>query len=257
MKSIQHCFEEKINQNKQLFVPYIMAGDGGMDRLEEDLLFLERCGASAIEVGIPFSDPVADGPTIQAAGIRSLEAGTTLDQVFTQLKKSKHKRKIPIILMIYVNVVYVYGIEAFVQSCKESGVQGVIIPDVPFEEEDLVTPALKQGGVEWIRLVALTSSKERINQLTKEAEGFIYAVSDTGTTGVRTEQHKDLYPFLQSVQAASSVPVLVGFGISTGDHVRALRPYCDGVIVGSAIVEWLHEKKYEDIQSLIQATFPT
>lgn len=254
MKSIQHCFEEKINQNKQLFVPYIMAGDGGMDRLEEDLFFLERCGASAIEVGIPFSDPVADGPTIQAAGIRSLEAGTTLDQVFTQLKKSKHHRKIPIILMVYVNVVYVYGIEAFVQSCKESGVQGVIIPDVPFEEEELVTPALKQGNIEWIRLVTLTSSKERIQQLTQGAEGFIYAVSDTGTTGVRAEQRNDLYPFLQSVQAASPVPVLVGFGISTGDHVRALRPYCDGVIVGSAIVDWLHEEKYADIQSLIQST---
>lgn len=254
MKTIQTHFEQKIHNGEQLFVPYIMAGDGGIEQLENQLLFLEQCGASAIEVGIPFSDPVADGPTIQAAGIRSLEAGTTLQSVFKQLEKSKDKRSVPVILMAYINVIYVYGIEAFAASCVQSGVQGVIIADVPLEEEAFITPALKQQSIEWIRLVALTSTPERIKQLTHQAEGFMYAVSDTGTTGVRMEQRKDLVPFLRRVKEASPVPVLVGFGISTPEQVKALRLDSDGVIVGSAIVNLLHNNEHEEIQTLIQSS---
>lgn len=254
MNTIQNVFQEKINNHEQLFVPYIMAGDGGIDHLGDQLLFLEQCGASAIEVGIPFSDPIADGPTIQAAGIRSLAAGTTLQQVFEQLEKGVNDRSTPILLMVYINVVFVYGIEEFAKKCKQAGVQGVIIPDVPLEEENIITPALKKYGVDWIRLVALTSSSDRIQQLANKAEGFMYAVSDTGTTGVRTEQRTDLLPFLRRVKELSPVPVLVGFGISTSKQVKALRPYCDGVIVGSAIVDLLHNNEREKIQTLFKSS---
>lgn len=254
VKTIQKQFEEKINNNETLFVPYIMAGDGGVENLAEQMLFLEEAGASAIEVGIPFSDPIADGPTIQSAGIRSLEAGTNLQNIFDQLIASKEKRGIPAIIMSYINVIYSYGVEAFADACVQSGVQGLIIPDVPLEEEAVIRPALKRAGIEWIRLVALTSSEERIEALTKDAEGFIYAVSVTGTTGVRTEQRADLYPFLEKVKRASPVPVLVGFGISTADQVHTLREHCHGIIVGSAIVDMLHEGKREEIRTLIQSS---
>lgn len=231
-----------------------MAGDGGVDQLEEQMLFLEDCGATAIEVGIPFSDPIADGPTVQAAGIRSLQAGTTLQRIFDQLLASKEKRNVPAIIMAYMNVIYAYGIEEFAEACVTSGVQGVIIPDVPLEEEKIITPALKRARIEWIRLVALTSSPDRIKELTRDAEGFIYAVAETGTTGVRTEQRADLYPFLKKVTECSTVPVLVGFGISSSDQVRALRPHCDGVIVGSKIVDLLHEGSYAHVRTLIESS---
>lgn len=231
-----------------------MAGDGGVDQLEEQMLFLEECGASAIEVGIPFSDPMADGPTVQAAGIRSLRAGTTLQRIFDQLIASKERRNVPAIIMAYMNVIYAYGIEAFAEACVTSGVQGVIIPDVPLEEESIITPTLKRAGIEWIRLVALTSSPERIKELTWDAEGFMYAVAETGTTGARTEQREDLYPFLKKVTKNSPVPVLVGFGISSPEQVHALRPHCDGVIVGSKIVDLLHEGSHADVRTLIESS---
>lgn len=252
MKTIKAHFEDILAHDKNIFVPYMMAGDGGVEHLADQLLFLEQCGASAIEVGIPFSDPVADGPTIQAAGLRSLQAGTTLEGIFKELYECKEQRGIPVIIMAYANVVHAYGIDAFASACVHAGVQGVLIPDIPLEEESIITPALKRAGVEWIRLVALTSTDKRIEQLTKDADGFMYAVSDTGTTGVRTEQRQDLYPFLQRVKEKSPVPVLVGFGISTADQVHTLQPYCDGVIVGSAIVDLLHHQKGEQVRTLIR-----
>ncbi len=254
METIQQQFKRKINNSETLFVPYIMAGDGGVDQLEKQMLFLEECGAAAIEVGVPFSDPIADGPTIQAAGVRSLQAGTTLQRIFDQLRASKEKRNIPTIIMAYMNVIYAYGIKAFADACVKSGVQGLIVPDVPLEEESIITPTLKRAGVEWIRLVALTSSTERIKKLTHAAEGFMYTVAETGTTGVRTEQREDLYPFLGKVTAISPVPVLVGFGISSPEQVHALRPHCDGVIVGSKIVDLLHEGEYDQVRTLIESS---
>src|SRR5690625_2462279 len=143
-EKIAHYFQNKLEQNENLFVPYIVAGDGGLDILEDRIAFLERCGAAAIELGIPFSDPVADGPTIQEASIRALENGTTLEKVLDVLEPFKEERNVPIILMTYINPVYAYGIERFAADCDRVGVDGIIIPDVPLEEEELVASSLDE-----------------------------------------------------------------------------------------------------------------
>lgn len=252
MRSIAEHFASLQQQQKQLFVPYIMAGDGGIHQLNNQLDFLEECGASAIEVGIPFSDPVADGETIQKAGRRSLAAGTTISSVFKQLKQRRDTRNVPILLMLYVNIIYVYGVESFAKKCSETGVQAIIVPDLPLEEEPLLTRSLNTHGIHLIRLIPITATKERIQQLTTGAKGFIYAIADTGTTGARAEQHKHLHTFLQTVKEVSSIPVLAGFGISTREQVQALRPYCDGVIVGSTIVNHLHHGEKEKVRELMQ-----
>src|SRR5690625_4913793 len=188
---INQAFKEKIGAKQNIFVPYIMAGDGGLDHLDEQISFLEECGVAAIELGIPFSDPVADGPTIQAAGERALANGTTLARVLDTLRNTKENRNIPIILMTYLNPIYVYGIEKFVMDCKKSGVDGVIIPDIPLEEENLVTESLQKHSIAFIRLAALTSTEDRLKKICRRAEGFLYAVSVTGTTGARTSHDQN------------------------------------------------------------------
>ncbi|GIP63538.1 tryptophan synthase alpha chain [Virgibacillus pantothenticus] len=239
--------------HKKIFVPYIMAGDGGLEKLKEQILFLEACGAAAIEVGIPFSDPVADGPTIQNAAKRALEQQTTLQAVLAALATFKSQRTIPIIIMTYMNPVFVYGVEHFANACAEADVDGVIIPDVPLEEDDLVTGVLKKNDIALIRLVSLTSTKERIQTITQRAEGFLYAVTVKGTTGARSSFDQAVKEYLQQLKQQSNIPVLAGFGVSTSEQAKELASYCDGVIVGSKIVEWLHEEKREAIQLLISS----
>lgn len=240
--------------NRNIFVPYIMAGDGGLDRLEERINFLQDCGVTAIEIGIPFSDPVADGPTIQEAGQRALANGTSLAAVLETLKHFKDDRSIPVILMTYINPVFIYGIEKFAQDCKKAGVDGVIIPDVPLEEEGLISPSLRDHSIALIRLATLETGASRRAEICRRSEGFIYAVSVTGTTGVRESHHEGVSSLLSELKAQSTVPVLAGFGISTPEQANQLSRHCDGVIVGSRIVHLLHEGKYEDIKNLIKAS---
>lgn len=251
---IDQTFQEKLAANSKLFIPYIMAGDGGLDQLNEQIAFLEECGVSAIELGIPFSDPVADGPTIQAAGQRALKAGTTLSGVLKELEKSKETRHVPIILMTYINPIFRYGSAKFAEDCAAAGVDGVIIPDVPMEEELLLSESLKENDIAFIRLAALTSTKERIQAIAERSEGFLYAVSVTGTTGARTTHKDGVGDYLASLKQASSVPVLAGFGVSSIEQAHALSKHCDGVIVGSTIVSLLHEGKREEITELIQGS---
>ena len=249
---LESLLQKKIASDENLFIPYIMAGDGGLEALKEQILFLESCGVSAIELGIPFSDPVADGPVIQEAGIRSLDSGTTLKGVLETLKSFINERKVPIILMSYINPIFNYGVEEFAQDCKASGVSGVIIPDVPFEEEEFLLTPLSSNDVAFIRLAALTSTKERLKRIAQQSEGFLYAVSVTGTTGKRAEHQDRVYKYLADLKAQSNVPVLAGFGISNASQAQKMNESCDGVIVGSAIVDMLHEKKYDEIKSFIQ-----
>lgn len=251
---IEQAFKEKQNAKQNIFVPYIMAGDGGLDILEERISFLEECGVSAIELGIPFSDPVADGPTIQAAGQRALKNGTTLSGVLKTLMSFKKRPKAPIILMTYVNLIYVYGVEKFAADCQKAGVSGVIIPDIPLEEESLVSESLTQHSIAFIRLAALTSTEQRIEELAKRSEGFLYAVAVAGTTGARATHEKDVMTYLQKLKRKNNVPVLAGFGVSTPEQAQKLSSYCDGVIVGSTIVELFHEGKNDDIKALIKAS---
>src|SRR5699024_7692722 len=213
-----------------------MAGDGGLDKLDEQLTFLEKAGVTAVELGIAFSDPVADGPTIQEAGIRALKDGVSLRGVLETLKKSKSDRNIPIVLMTYMNPINAYGIEAFAKDCVASGVDGLIIPDLPLEEEDLLVATLQKYEIALIRLAALTSTEDRLTEIAKRTEGFLYAVTVTGTTGTRSSFQENLGAHLASLQEKSAAPVLAGFGVSTPEHVRSLSEHCSGVIVGSKIV---------------------
>ncbi|GEM03268.1 tryptophan synthase alpha chain [Halolactibacillus miurensis] len=246
-------FKEILARGDKLFVPYIMAGDGGLDALNERIQFLETCGASAIELGLPFSDPVADGETIQEAGIRALKSGATVQGVFDTLKVSK-ERNMPIILMTYMNPVYRYGIEAFAKACVDAGVSGLIIPDLPMEEEQMITDILTQHDIALIRLVALTSPTTRQEELKKRTEGFLYAVTVTGTTGERQTFTDRVHQYLAHLKNGANTPVLAGFGVSSEEQVKMLSGHCDGVVVGSRIVKAFHEGDRAIIKAMIEAS---
>lgn len=253
MNRIEETFQQLKERNEKAFVPYIMAGDGGIEVLVERILFLEKSGATAVEVGIPFSDPVADGPTIQNAGIRALSQGTTLKIVLQSLAEAKQHINIPIILMTYMNPIIAYGIQQFVNEAHSAGIDGCIIPDLPIEEESIIEKFLENSNIELIRLVTLTSPLERLEKIATKGKGYLYAVTITGITGARNGFDGNLGEFLKKVTSISPIPVLAGFGISTVDHVREVNQYCDGVIVGSKIVELFNQGQLQEIEKLIKA----
>jgi tryptophan synthase alpha chain len=248
---IQLSIQEALNKGNKAFVPYIMAGDGGLDRLIERLEFLEEAGATVIEIGIPFSDPVADGPTIQAAGQRALKAGTSLKAIFETLEDVRKTVTIPLIFMSYLNPILSYGIEEFAEACKRIGLNGVIIPDLPPEEEGDLKYVLKKADISLIRLATLTSPIERLKTITQNAEGFIYAVTVKGVTGARGGFEDEVTKFLQSLKQICPIPVLAGFGISTQEQVKEITPFCDGVVVGSQIIQHFDNGEPEKIIELI------
>lgn len=235
------------------FVAYIMAGDGGLDKLRGQVEYLQTTGVTAIEIGIPFSDPVADGPVIEAAGNRALNEGITLDKVLIEIKSWDFKMQIPLIVMTYLNPVIRYGAERFAESCRESGVSAVIIPDLPFEHQQLVEPYLKKAGITLVQLVTLTTTENRLHNILEAAEGFVYAVTVTGITGVRDQLTDEVKDFMKTVRSKSPVPVYAGFGISKLEHIELLREDVDGFIVGSAIVKAFHNNTIEEIEPLIHA----
>ncbi|WP_214780361.1 tryptophan synthase subunit alpha [Exiguobacterium sp. s22] len=235
------------------FVPYIMAGDGGMDRLIPTVVELERMGATAIELGIPFSDPVADGPIIEAAGMRALEAGVTLEMVLNHLIEGNDQFNVPIVLMTYLNPVFRFGVQLFFDRANECGVSGVIIPDLPFEESLQLFADINRHDVAVIPLVTLTSSEARTTSILEKAEGFVYAVTLKGTTGKADVFPDELLAYLTRLTEQSRVPVLAGFGVHRPEQVQTLGQACDGVVVGSFIVEALHEGRTEDVETLIQS----
>ncbi|MDE0563758.1 tryptophan synthase subunit alpha [Exiguobacterium sp. B2(2022)] len=235
------------------FVPYIMAGDGGMDRLIPTIVELEQMGATAIELGIPFSDPVADGPIIEAAGMRALEAGVTLEMVLNHLIEGNDQFNVPIVLMTYLNPVFRFGVQSFFDRANECGVSGVIIPDLPFEESLQLFADIDRHDVAVIPLVTLTSSEERTASILEKAEGFVYAVTLKGTTGKADVFPDELLAYLTRLTEQSRVPVLAGFGVHLPEQVQTLGQACDGVVVGSFIVEALHEGRTEDVETLIQS----
>ncbi|MGE8207602.1 tryptophan synthase subunit alpha [Heyndrickxia sp. NPDC080065] len=253
-EKLNAAFKSVLEHGEKAFVPYIMAGDGGLDVLKDRIEFFEENGATVLELGIPFSDPVADGPTIQAAGIRALRAGTTLSGVLNELEACKQKRHIPIVLMSYVNPIYAYGIKNFSEKCVSAGVDGVIIPDLPMEEEELITDELTKHNIALIRLAALTSPKERVLEIAERTEGFLYAVTVTGITGARNSYRDGVGEYLKELKSASITPVLAGFGVSTPEQVIELSQYCDGVVVGSKIIELLLLNDLISIKKLISAT---
>lgn len=256
MNRIERVFTELKVKNQKAFIPYIMAGDGGLDCLTDRLVTLGKFGASAIEIGVPFSDPVADGPTIQQAGIRALANGTTLRGIITELEKASAIVSAPIILMTYLNPIYAYGIAEFVQDIKKAGVDGCIIPDLPIEEEEIIVPLLVEAGIELIRLVTLTTPKERIKAISNRGKGFLYTVTVKGITGTRKEFDQELDHFLKTVKEVSSLPVVAGFGISSEKQITEITSKCDGVIVGSKIVDYFNNNDINGLENIMSVLKP-
>jgi tryptophan synthase alpha chain len=200
------------------------------------MLNMAKAGCDLIEIGIPFSDPIAEGPVIQEANLRSLSQGTTTDKVFELTKKVSTQVDIPLVYMTYLNVLFKYGYDRFLQNAKDAGVSGVIIPDLPYEEKGEVQSVAKNYGIEVVSLIAPTS-EQRIKMIATEAEGFVYAVSSLGVTGTRSEIKTDLESITQAIKEVTDTPVAIGFGINTPEQARKYSQIADGVIVGSAIVK--------------------
>lgn len=222
-------------RNKKAFIAYLMAGDPDLETSAKYILTAQEAGADLIEIGIPFSDPIAEGEVIQAAGIRALNAGTSLAGVFGMAASIKDKMRVPAVFMTYANPVFAYGYSRFFARCAEVGVGGIIIPDMPFEEQREVKAPAREHGVEVVTLAAPTSEK-RAAKIARGAEGFIYLVSSMGVTGVRSEITTDLSGLVNEIRAQSEIPVAVGFGIASPEQARRFSAVADGVIVGSAIV---------------------
>lgn len=236
---------------KKAFIPFITAGDPSMEATERLVPVLERAGADLIELGIPFSDPVAEGPVIARASLRALEAGATADKIFDMTGRLMGKVSVPILLMTYVNPIFTYGPERFMRRCRDGGVAGVIVPDLPFEEKGELSGVCREYGVRLVSLVAPTS-RGRIETIAREAQGFLYCVSSMGVTGERSAFSGDLERMMEQARANAQVPCAIGFGVSTAQQARQMAALADGVIVGSAVVK-LIERYGEDCAPEVEA----
>lgn len=228
------------------FIPFVTAGDPDLETTENLALEMAEAGADLIELGIPFSDPVAEGIVIQQADERALASGTTTDKIFDMVRRLRQKTDVPLAFMTYLNPVYVYGAERFLKNCAECGIDALIVPDLPFEERGELLPFCEESDVRLISLIAPTS-EERINMIASEARGFVYCVSSLGVTGVRSNITTDLGAMVKRIKAAKDIPCAIGFGISTPAQARAMAAVADGVIVGSAIVKLVAEHGRDSI----------
>ncbi len=222
------------------FIAFITCGDPDLGTTAECVRAAVDGGADLIELGIPFSDPTAEGPVIQSANARALAGGVTTDKIFAMVKELRRDVSVPMVFMTYANVVYSYGIERFCDRCVEAGIDGMILPDVPFEEKEEFAPACRERGLSFISLIAPTS-ENRVAMIAREAEGFLYIVSSMGVTGVRSEITTDIGAMVELVRKSTSIPCAVGFGISTPEQAAKMAALSDGAIVGSAIVRLIHE----------------
>lgn len=218
------------------FIPFITAGDPDLGITEQLVPAMAKAGADLIELGIPFSDPVAEGSVIQEADMRALSSGTTTDKIFETVKRIRKETDVPLAFMTYINPIYVYGSERFIKHAADCGIDALIVPDMPFEEKDELLPLCRQFHIDLISLIAPTS-KERIRSIAAEAEGFVYCVSSMGVTGVRKEITTDIGEMVSLVKNAKDIPCAIGFGISTPEQAKQMSREADGVIVGSAIVK--------------------
>lgn len=241
---IDRCFDSLKSDGKKALITFVTAGDPDMESTEKIVLSMFENGADIVELGVPFSDPIAEGVTIQKSSLRSLSKGTTLDMIFDLVKRIRQKTDKPLLLMMYLNTIFVYGKEKFFKNCKDCEIDGVIVPDMPYEERDEILDAANKYGIYNINLVAPTSH-DRIAEIASNSGGFLYCVSSTGVTGTRTEFKTDFDEFFSLINKSVSCPACVGFGISSPEQASKMSKYCDGVIVGSAIVKII-EKYGED-----------
>lgn len=246
MSNIYKAFE-----NKKAFIPFVTGGDPDLDTTKKLLIAMEQAGADLIEIGIPFSDPIAEGPVIQEASQRALEAGCTTDKLFDMVKEARATVKIPMVFMTYINPIFTYGKERFMQRCVECQIDGVIVPDLPYEEKEELSSICDAYGIDLISLIAPTSH-ERIRMIAKEAKGFVYCVSSLGVTGVRSEITTNVGEMVRMVKEANDIPAAIGFGISTPEQAKKMASVSDGAIVGSAIVKIVAKYGRECIPEVIK-----
>ena len=235
MSNIQKAFS-----NGKAFIAFLTCGDPDLETTAAAVRAAVNGGADLIELGIPFSDPTAEGPVLQGANLRALRGGVTTDKIFAFVKELRKDVSVPLVFMTYANVVFSYGTERFAAACREIGIDGLILPDVPYEEKGDFLPACRQYGIELISLIAPTS-ENRIAKIAKDAEGFLYIVSSLGVTGMRSEIQTDLSAIVAAVRQNTTIPCAIGFGISTPAQAKKMAGLADGVIVGSAIVKLLEK----------------
>ena len=246
-------------KNGKAFIGFLTAGDPDLDTTKKIIKKVAQAGCDLVEIGIPFSDPIAEGPVIQKANIRALKNNVTTDDVFQMIDEIKNDVDIPMVFMTYLNVLFKYGYDRFLTRAKEVGICGVIIPDLPYKEKGELQSVAKNYGIEVVSLIAPTS-EERIKMIAADAEGFVYAVSSLGVTGVRNEIKTDLESITAAVKEATDIPVAIGFGISTPEQAKKYAAVSDGVIVGSAIVKIIEQygkdapdKVYDYVKSIKDA----
>jgi len=230
----------KAFQNGKAFIGFVTGGDPSVEKTKEFVLEMFKSGADLVEIGIPFSDPIAEGPVIQEANIRALSAGATVEKLFALVEDLRKETASPLVFLTYLNPVFHYGYDAFFKRCGAVGLDGIIIPDLPFEEHSEVRETASKYGVDLISLIAPTS-EERIKEIAKNASGFIYLVSSMGVTGVRSKITTDIASIATAIKAVTKIPVAVGFGIHSPEQAAQIARIADGVIVGSAIVKIVAE----------------
>jgi len=235
--------------NGKAFIAFITCGDPDIETTKKAVKEMVRNGADLIELGIPFSDPTAEGPVIQAADVRALKNGITTDKIFDMVREIRKDIKVPIVFMTYANVVFSYDSEKFISICRDIGIDGLILPDVPFEEKDEFDPICRKYGLDLISLIAPTS-EDRISMIAKEAKGFVYIVSSLGVTGTRTEITTDIGSMVKLVRKSTDIPCAVGFGISKPEQAAKMADLSDGVIVGSAIIKIVAEEGRDSISHI-------
>ena len=235
MSNIKKAFE-----NGKAFIAFVTCGDPDLETTAKVVRAAVENGADLIELGIPFSDPAAEGPVIQGANLRALRGGITTDKIFAFVKELRRDVKVPMVFMTYANVVFSYGAEKFISTCRDIGIDGLILPDLPYEEKEEFLLTCRQYDVDLISLIAPTS-ENRISMIAREAEGFIYIVSSLGVTGTRSEIKTDLASIVKVVRENTKVPCAIGFGISTPEQAKRMADISDGAIVGSAIVKLIEK----------------
>ncbi|MFW5971984.1 MAG: tryptophan synthase subunit alpha [Bacillota bacterium] len=240
---------EEVFKNNKALMPYITAGDPDLSTTEEIMLTLDRSGADLIEVGIPFSDPLADGPVIQAAGLRSLKSGTSLKKIFEMLKKIKDKINTPYLLMGYYNPILNFGKEKFIEEAIEAGVAGVIIPDLPFDQDQDFYRKLKEHNIASVLMVTPVTMEKRLENIIEYCEGFLYCVSLLGTTGSEGGPVKSINNYLDKIREHTDLPLALGFGIDGPEKVKKVLGFVDGVIIGTALVRII--EKYNNDKELL------
>jgi len=242
---------QKVFANGKAFIPFITAGDPSIDITEQLVREMADAGADLIELGIPFSDPTAEGPVIQEANNRALTGGTTTDKIFAMVKRIRKYCDVPLAFMTYVNPIFTYGTDRFMMNCQDVGIAAVIVPDLPYEERDELLPFCKKYNITLISMIAPTSN-ERIRMIASEAEGFIYCVSSIGVTGMRQEIGSDAEKMIMLVKEVKDIPCAIGFGISAPEQASKMASFSDGVIVGSAIVRIVEQYGSNCVPHVVQ-----